>query len=183
MVVSQGAALVPSQGGTNPASFGKAEPLHLMGKMYRVCPGLLKAGKTSTQVPVVLSPRPNRSMTALRGAIVSRAHSAPQDSQAATRMSIYNPALSPIEEPSAQEWGKEADEAFSLMTQLWGISWLGSAAYGLFRHAPPPSRLCWQHAGKPCAKAGAAGRGMTLPAGGFACQHGGGTSMPGHSNA
>ena len=44
-------------------------------------------------------------------------------------MNIDNPVLSQTEEPSAQEWGKEADEVFSLVAQLLGdiLAWLGSA--------------------------------------------------------
>ena len=43
-------------------------------------------------------------------------------------MNIYNPVRSQTEEPSAQEWGKEADEAFSLVAHLLGdiLAWLGS---------------------------------------------------------
>ncbi len=44
-------------------------------------------------------------------------------------MSIDNPVLSQTEEAPAQEWGEEADEAFSLVAQLLGdiLVWLGNA--------------------------------------------------------
>lgn len=180
MVVSQGAALVPSQGGTNPASFGKAEPLHLIGRRIEYARASSRQARqvhkcllSSRLVPTV--PRPRCGVRI----IVSGAHSAPQDSQAATRMSIYNPALSPIEEPSAQEWGKEADEAFSLVAQLLGdiLAWFGS----VWPLSPRAAEQAVLAARGQALREGRSRRpgDVTLPAGGFACQHGGGTSMPG----